>query len=183
MAGPCVLTVGVFDASLCRMQSEQAIQGNSRGLARGHIRWMVRSDMTSVISIASTLEVDRWTEEAFLARLRQRNCIGMIIEDGNEIMGYMVYELHKTKLVVLSLVVGREWRRRGVGSMLVERLVSKLSSHRRRKARGMVRESDLGAQLFARASGFRATKVVHERYDDTGEAGYQFDYAVETADA
>jgi ribosomal-protein-alanine N-acetyltransferase len=35
--------------------------------------------------------------------MRQRNCIGMVAEDDAQLVGFMIYELHKTRLYILNL--------------------------------------------------------------------------------
>ena len=52
-----------------------------------HIRWMIRRDIPEVLQI-ETLCDNLWVEEDFLFHLRQRNCIGMIVEEDFEI-GYL----------------------------------------------------------------------------------------------
>src|SRR5262249_39723921 len=106
----------------------------------------------------------------------QRNCIGMVAEQADKVVGYMIYELHKTKLHIVNLAVHPTWRRRGVGRQMVAKLVSKLSSHRRTRISLEVRETNLAAQLFFRALEFLAIKVARGYYDDTGEDAYLMQY-------
>ncbi len=146
---------------------------------RVHIRWRIRRDMPEVLAIEHASFEFPWCEEEFLRVLRQRNCIGMVAEYGERVVGFMIYELHKSKLHVLNLAVAPEFRRQGVGQQMVSKLVGKLSSHRRTKIVLQVRESNLEAQLFYRVVGFRATEVVRESYEDTGEDAYVMHYLLE----
>ncbi len=143
---------------------------------RVHIRWMIRRDMPEVLAIEHGSQEFPWCEEEFLRVLRQRNCIGMVAEHGERVVGFMIYELHKSKLRVLNFAVHPEFRRQGVGRQMVAKLVSKLSSHRRTRIVLMVRESYLQAQLFYRVMGFRASEVIREYFEDTGEDGYTMQY-------
>ena len=117
-----------------------------------------------------------WSEEEFLRVLRQRNCIGMVAELGERVVGFMIYELHKSKLNILDFAVHPEFRRQGVAAQMVEKLVGKLSSHRRTRIVLNVRETNLPAQLFFRGQGFKATEVVREHYGDTNEDAYAMSY-------
>src|SRR5204862_6467086 len=65
---------------------------------RVHIRWMIRRDMPEVLHTEQQSFEFAWTEEDFLRCLRQRNCIGMVAEHGEKVVGFMIYELHKAKL-------------------------------------------------------------------------------------
>jgi len=143
---------------------------------RVHIRWMIRRDMPEVLQVEQESFAYAWSEEDFLHCLRQRNCIGMVAEQADKVVGYMIYELHKTKLHIVNLAVHPTWRRRGVGRQMVAKLVSKLSSHRRTRISLEVRETNLAAQLFFRALEFLAIKVARGYYDDTGEDAYLMQY-------
>ena len=143
---------------------------------RVHIRWMIRRDMPEVLAIESQSFEYPWCEEEFLRVLRQRNCIGMVAEQGERVVGFMIYELHKSKLQVLNFAVAADARRSGIGHQMVQKLVGKLSSHRRTRIVLNCRETALAAQLFYRIEGFRATQVVREHYEDTGEDAYVMQY-------
>lgn len=152
--------------------------------ARVHIRWMIRRDMPEVLDTEQKSFEFSWTEEDFLRCLRQRNCIGMVAEHGEKVVGFMIYELHKAKLHILNFAVHPAWRRCGVGAQMVAKLVSKLSSHRRTRITLEVRETNLAAQLFFRKQEFRAVRVLRAFYEDSGEDAFLMEYrfGTETGD-
>ena len=125
----------------------------AKAQVRVHIRWMIRRDMPEVLAIEHASFEFPWCEEEFLRVLRQRNCIGMVAEYGERVVGFMIYELHKNKLHVLDFATHPEFRRQGVGHQMVAKLVGKLSSHRRTRIALYVRETNLPAQLFFRDPG------------------------------
>jgi ribosomal-protein-alanine N-acetyltransferase len=136
------------------------------------IRWLIRRDMADVLRIEKQSFERPWTEEDFLCCLRQRNCIGMVAEHEHEIVGFMIYELHKSRLHILNFAVDNDFRRRSVGAQMVLRLVDKLSQQRRSEIMLEVRERNLDAQLFFRSQSFRAVTVLRAHYDDTAEDAY-----------
>ncbi len=144
--------------------------------ARVHIRWMIRRDMPEVLQIEQQSFEFAWTEEDFLRCLRQRNCIGMVAEHGEKVVGFMIYELHKAKLHILNFAVHAAWRRLAVGSQTVQKLISKLSSHRRTRISLEVRETNLAAQLFFRKQEFKAMRVLRAFYEDSGEDAFLMEY-------
>jgi ribosomal-protein-alanine N-acetyltransferase len=150
---------------------------------RVHIRWMIRRDMPEVLAIEQASFEFPWFEEEFVRCLRQRNCIGMVAEHAERVVGFMIYELHKTRLHILNFSVASDVRRRGVGRQMIDKLLGKLSSQRRTRITLEVRETNLAAQLFFRASGFRATSVLHEFYDDSPEDAYLMQYYHEADEA
>lgn len=158
-------------------------------LLRVHIRWMIRRDMAEVLRAEQQSFEYAWTEDDFLRCLRQRNCIGMVAEANDRIVGFMIYELHKNRLHVLNFAVAPEHRRTQIGSQMVAKLIGKLSSHRRNKITLAVRERNLPAQMFFRAQEFKATRVLRNYYEDSGEDAFQMEFRVggydesETVDA
>lgn len=145
---------------------------------RVHIRWMIRRDMPEVLQAEQESFEYAWTEEDFLRCLRQRNCIGMVAEQGEKVVGFMIYELHKSKLHILNFAVSSAQRRCHVGSQMVVKLISKLSSHRRTKITLEVRETNLTAQLFFRHQGFKAVRVLRAYYEDSGEDAFLMQYRI-----
>ena len=137
-----------------------------------HIRWMIRRDMPSVLAIEEASFEYPWSEEEFIRCLRQRNCIGMVAERDDEVVGFMIYELHKNRLHLLNFAVAAEYRRQSIGRSMIEKLASKLSNDRRNRVMLEVRETNLGAQLFFKILGFRAVSVLRDFYEDTTEDAY-----------
>ena len=145
---------------------------------RVHIRWMIRRDMPEVLQIEQDSFDYSWTEEDFLRCLRQRNCIGMVAEHGEKVVGFMIYELHKNKLHILNFAVCPSCRRTGIGGQMIAKLIGKLSSHRRTKITRAVRERNLNAQMFFQALDFRAMKVLRNYYEDSGEDAYLMQFRI-----
>jgi len=141
-----------------------------------HIRWMIRRDMPFVLKIENTSFDFCWDEDDFIRCLRQRNCIGMVSEIGEKVVGFMIYELHKNRLHILNFAVDNEHRRKGVGIEMVNKLKSKLSTERRNRIMLEVREGNLEAQLFFKSVGFKAISILKDFYDDTNEDAYLMQY-------
>ena len=145
------------------------------------IRWLIRRDMPEVLRIEQQAFEYPWTDEDFLCCLRQRNCIGMVAERDHQVVGFMVYELHKNKLRILNFAVAAEFRRQGVGTQMVLRLIDKLSQQRRNEILLEVRERNLDGQLFFKTQSFVATNVLRRHYDDTDEDAYIMQFRLDAA--
>lgn len=146
------------------------------------IRWMIRRDMPEVLAIENDSFEFAWTEEDFLCCLRQRNCIGMVAERQERIVGFMIYELLKHQLHVLNFAVAPWVRRQGIGSQMVNKLIHKLSQQRRSEIFLEVRETNLAAQLFFRHQHMFASNVLRGYYEDTAEDAYQMRYLLASSD-
>ena len=141
-----------------------------------HIRWMIRRDMPAVLGIENKSFEFSWNEEDFIRCLRQRNCIGMVAEENDQVVGFMIYELHKNRLHILNFAVADESRRSGVGLAMVSKLLGKLSHERRNRIMLEVRETNLEAQLFFKSIGFKAVSVLRDFYEDSVEDAYLMQY-------
>jgi ribosomal-protein-alanine N-acetyltransferase len=139
---------------------------------------MIRRDMPEVLVTEQASFDYSWSEEDFLRCLRQRNCIGMVAEQDEKVVGFMIYELHKTKLHILNFAVHPRFRRNGIGQQMIAKLIGKLSSHRRTRITLAVRETNLPAQLFFRAQSFRAVKVLRGYYEDSGEDAFTMQFRI-----
>lgn len=140
------------------------------------VRWMVRRDIMEVIRIERECFEFPWQEDDFMRCLRQRNCIGMVAEHENRVVGFMIYELPKNRIHLLNIATAGEFRRRGVASQMLRKLVGKLVNQRRSRVTLEVRETNLAAQLFFRSQGFLATSVLRHFYEEMQEDAYMMQY-------
>lgn len=149
--------------------------------AKPHIRWMMRRDMPEVLAIESANFEFPWPEDDFVKMLRQRNNIGMVAEVGEKIVGYMIYGLMPKHIQLYNLATAPHGK--GTGRAMMEKLATKLAPTRRNKILCEVRETNLDAQLFFRACGFRAVETLRGFYEDTTEDAYVFRYRYREATA
>ena len=143
---------------------------------RANVRWMIRRDMVQVLEIERESFDFPWTEEDFIRCLRGRDCIGMVAEHKKQVLGFMIYELHRTRIELSSVAVADDMRRRSIGSRLIGKLTAKLDRKRRRRISTVVRETNLQAQLFFRERGFIATDIIRDFYDETSEDAFLMEY-------
>jgi len=140
-----------------------------------HIRWMIRRDMPEVLEIEQQSFEYPWREDDFVNSLRQRNCIGMVAEHEDLVVGFMIYELHKDRIHLLNFAVSSDYRRMSVGNQMAQKLIWKLTPRRNRISLE-VRETNMPAQLFFREMGFRAITVLRGFYDENEEDAYVMEY-------
>lgn len=152
----------------------------------GRIKWMTSRDAPEVLSIEHTCFEFPWTEEDFVRCLHRENCTGMVAEYKDQVIGFMIYKLHETRIHLLSLAVHPRWQRYGAGKQLIETLLNlEILEQHFQKDHNFgtrfqyikhlileVRETNLAAQLFFRECGFKATSVLRGHYRDTTEDAY-----------
>ncbi len=139
-----------------------------------HVRWTIRRDMPEVLRIEAATNPQPWSEEDFLTCLRQRHCIGMVAEVGDKVLGFMIYELHKTKLHLVRFAG------EGVKEALIEKLLKQLSSRQRSRITIVVPESDLDSLEFFRQRRFLATDMLWGEFEDTD--GIRMEYVLDNAE-
>jgi len=149
---------------------------DKKQMVRTHIRWLIPRDMPEVLAIESASFEFPWSEDDFIRCLCQRNCIGMIAEHENLVVGFMVYELNKSRIHILNFATLPEMRRRGVGTQMVRKLAGKLRVQCRTRILIEVRETNLVAQLFFRDAGFRAISILRDYHENIPEDAYLMQY-------
>jgi ribosomal-protein-alanine N-acetyltransferase len=128
------------------------------------LRWLARGDMEAVVQIERENREYPWQNTDFIEALELRRCIGLIAEKRRQLVGYLIYDLHKTSLEIVNLVVVNSARRNGIGEEFVRFLKEKLTPHRGKQIWTRLREDNLGAQKFLKAQGFRVTTVLGAYY-------------------
>lgn len=143
---------------------------------------MLRRDMPQVLEIEKLCFEYPWDEDSFIRCLRERNCIGMVShhKKADKVVSFVIYELHKTRLHVLNFAVEPRFQRAGIGAAMMLKLKAKLTPGKRSSIVANVRESNLDAQLFFKAQGFRAISVLCGLYEQNDDDCYLFQYRVQS---
>ncbi len=120
-----------------------------------------------IMAIESTAYRTPWTAEEMTQILKAPDFFGTGAYDGNRLVGYSIWAVAGTKIVLHNLAVVGDRRRQGIGALLFNRLKEKvLSTPNRTRIEVPVPELNLDAQLFFRTMGVRAVNV-EKRSGDT----------------
>jgi ribosomal-protein-alanine N-acetyltransferase len=151
------------------------------------LRWMVHLDLPKVMRIAMQRTGLRWDDDEFLTILQSINTVGHVAEIGNDIVGFMIYRIHRDadagdmnefeicrgrfanlartppagglQIDLLNIAVAPELHQQGIGRALLRRLEQKIEREGG-CIHALVPETNLAMQLFLRAAGYRATGVL-----------------------
>lgn len=144
---------------------------------RVRVRPVTEDDVPAVYAIEVASFEFVWSEEDFERCGEHSEC--MVAEHEEQVVGFMIYDLHADHIRVLNFAVLPEQRRRGVGTQMVAHLFDRLSARRCAWIMLEIRESNLTAQLFFRANGFRFVAALRDFYTHTPEDAYLMQYKSE----
>ena len=131
-----------------------------------YVRWRQQGDIDSFVDIDTYSSEYLWTRDDFKAVFNEVyvNCFVVTTSPG-KVVGFLIYEKGRKRHYILNLSVHPDYRRCGIGRILLNKLKSKIDSERR-EIRFDVRESNLPAQLFLRSQGFRCEKIAQDYFLD-----------------
>lgn len=142
-----------------------------------HIRWLIKRDIPEVLEIEEKSFPYAWTEDDLLSCLRPYHNIGLVAEYRTKVVGFIIFKLNKSNINLLNLAVHPEFRRLGVGTQLVTKMLDKLSIERRCRLIVDIDERNLDGQLFLAEQGFLATKMLSGRCPN-GDDAYRMVFSV-----
>jgi ribosomal-protein-alanine N-acetyltransferase len=110
-----------------------------------------------------------WSRSMFAGELAKpaSMCFGAF--DGEQLVGYMIISRYVDAWHVMNVAVDPEHRRRGIASLLLDRLFESTDDGTRRGYTLEVRVSNEGAIKLYEAAGFRARGVRRGYYTDNRE--------------
>lgn len=129
--------------------------GNVAGDEVAHFRWVTLRDLPDLERIARASPP--FPAEEIRPMLARRETIGMVAERDNRVVGWMMYTLEDTRIVLEYLGVEPESRGTGVGRQMMEKLASKLCPRKRSRVVVRVSETNLGSCRFLARLGFGST--------------------------
>jgi ribosomal-protein-alanine N-acetyltransferase len=110
-----------------------------------------------------------WSRSMFAGELAKPASICLGAFDGEQLVGYMIISRYVDAWHVMNVAVDPDHRRRGIATMLLNRLFESTDDGTRRGYTLEVRVSNEGAIKLYEASGFRARGVRRGYYTDNRE--------------
>jgi N6-L-threonylcarbamoyladenine synthase len=133
------------------------------------LRDMRLEDLATVSSIESATFPTPWSHGVFLEELMAPGRAWLVVEDGDEILGYGGVMLVEEDAHVMNLAVRTDARGHGVGRTLLRGLLRRAATMGAMRATLEVRESNLGAVSLYESEGLHAVGIRPGYYADTNE--------------
>jgi ribosomal-protein-alanine N-acetyltransferase len=110
-----------------------------------------------------------WSRSMFAGELAKPASLCFGAFDGDELVGYMIISRYVDAWHVMNVAVDPDHRRRGIATMLLDRLFESTDDGTRRGYTLEVRVSNIGAIKLYEEAGFRARGVRRGYYTDNRE--------------
>jgi ribosomal-protein-alanine N-acetyltransferase len=125
-----------------------------------HLRWLVPRDLPRILAIEIRSFAFPWSEKDFRDFLRDAKCVCIVAEQEERIVGFTAFRLGESCIRICNLAVVPSYRRCGVATRMLRTLIDLPSWQSRKSINVLVRETNLAAQVFFRAQGFRAVSIL-----------------------
>lgn len=127
------------------------------------------ADLDEIMAIERASYPFPWSSNFFRQELQVACARSVLVELHGTILGYVLFWLLPGAVDIHNVAVHLDYRRRGIASMLLERVISEARDHGAVRVLLEVRKSNLPAQSLYQRIGFIVTGVRKGYYSDNGE--------------
>lgn len=132
-------------------------------------RPMAQGDLDEVMAIERTSFRYPWSSRFFLEELQVPCARSILAEADRKIIGYVLVWLLPDEVDIHNIAVHADFRRRGIGRALIERIVEQARDRSSSRVTLEVRVSNSAAQKLYESTGFVVKGVRKGYYSDDGE--------------
>jgi len=130
---------------------------------------MTPADLDQVMAIERASFPYPWSTRFFLEELRVECARSLVVEIDASVVAYVLFWLLPDEIDVHNVAVHAEFRRRGIGRVLLEQVIKQGLERKLLQVTLEVRKSNIPAQRLYRSMGFVNTGVRKGYYADNGE--------------
>lgn len=147
-------------------------------MLKATVRWCLNSDMERMLEIEKNSFAHPWDRQDFLNCLRKKDHNGIVVEHKKTkaVVGYLMFQMLDQEFKIINMAVHPKYRLQSHGRHLVEYLQKRLNSEAaftKKRVNFVCSDLNLDCHLFLKATGFRATKVIHNHFGPSHD-GYEF---------
>jgi ribosomal-protein-alanine N-acetyltransferase len=130
---------------------------------------MTTADLQAVMAIEKASFAYPWSSRFFLQELQVQCARAILAEINGRIVGYVLFWLLPGEADVHNLAVHSEFRRRGIGRLLLQQVVIEARRQFSTQVMLEVRQSNIAAQKLYQSMGFVTSGIRKGYYSDDGE--------------
>lgn len=121
------------------------------------IRRATLFDLQQIAAIEAVSHVIPWSLEDFTSELHRPDVEFWLICDENNMMhGYIIFRFILNECYLINITVADTWRRRGIGSLLMQHMITRAGKHGCDRIVLDVRRDNEAAMAFYEKWGFEA---------------------------
>lgn len=139
------------------------------GLENITIQRMTRDDIEEIGRLERLCFSDPWAKENFREELKHRFSVPLVVKSGQTIIGYMCLWRIEDEMEIANFAVSPEFRRRGIGRKMMERVLWEAEERGVTNLILSVRESNLPAIKLYTSCGFVEVYRRKNYYRQPGE--------------
>jgi ribosomal-protein-alanine N-acetyltransferase len=132
-------------------------------------RPITSADLDEIMAIERTSFPYPWSPRFFLQELQVPCARSMLAEIQGEIVGYVLFWVLPDEVDIHNIAVRTEYRRRGIGRLLLHQVLAAAQSRGSTRVTLEVRKSNTAAQRLYQSTGFVTTGIRKGYYSDNGE--------------
>jgi ribosomal-protein-alanine N-acetyltransferase len=136
---------------------------------------MREGDLEEVVGIERETFPNPWSFNAFLYELKRPFSMLWVATLAGSVIGYAVVVEYTESLHLANIAVKKEYRRRGIGTSLLQVVEREARRLGYKRVTLEVRKSNVGAQKFYRRNGFHLVRVQKGYYPPAGEDALVFE--------
>ena len=121
-------------------------------------------DIDELLKIEKKSFASHWNKQTFYDELSAENGYYITIEDNGKIMGYSGFRYVLDEAHITTLAVHHKFRKKGIGTKLVEQLIKDAKARGLNKLYLEVRQSNTPAQKIYKKLGFKVLDRRREYY-------------------
>jgi len=130
---------------------------------------MILADLDEVMAIERTSFRHPWSSRFFLEELQVACARSVLAEINGKIIGYVLFWLLPEEVDIHNIAVHTEFRRQGIGHVLLQQVAEQARSRNSSRITLEVRVSNLPAQKLYKSMGFVSKGLRKGYYSDDGE--------------
>ncbi|MGB7949518.1 MAG: ribosomal protein S18-alanine N-acetyltransferase [Candidatus Binatia bacterium] len=130
---------------------------------------MILADLDEVMAIERTSFRHPWSSRFFLEELQVACARSVLAEINGKIIGYVLFWLLPEEVDIHNIAVHTEFRRQGIGHVLLRQVAEQARSRNSSRITLEVRVSNLPAQKLYQSMGFVSKGLRKGYYSDDGE--------------
>ena len=130
---------------------------------------MTDADLDEVMAIERVSFAYPWSSRFFLQELQVQCARSVLAEMNGRVIGYILFWLLSDEIDIHNVAVATEFRRRGLGTLLLQQVIAEAKSRQCSRVTLEVRKSNTAAQKLYESMGFVTTGARKGYYSDDGE--------------